>query len=182
MKSRPGVRVLVQASVCLFFAFVVSAVFYPAFVETKPRPHRRAIGNIKVVATGLMIYCSDYDDHLPPSEDWMDTLYPYVNNWEIFRIPGAKQSPSQFDFALNKHVAGLNAKAVDPITVMNFSTCQPRKNAAGSSSILGAYDDENNCLITHVDSSAKSVPCSQPLHWIPQPRGNRSFSAWFWLK
>jgi hypothetical protein len=37
----------------------------------------------KQVATGMMIYMADYDDILPPSNNWQEVLYPYLKNNKI---------------------------------------------------------------------------------------------------
>ena len=39
----------------------------------------------KMVATGMMIYGSDYDDCLPLANNWQDAVYPYMKNMDLMK-------------------------------------------------------------------------------------------------
>ena len=48
------------------------------------------LANVKQIATGLMMYSQDYDDHLPPAATWMDSASSYVENSGVRDHPAFK--------------------------------------------------------------------------------------------
>lgn len=44
---------------------------------------QQAMSRAKQVGLGLLIYCSDYDDQLPPADDWQSRIDPYIKNREL---------------------------------------------------------------------------------------------------
>jgi hypothetical protein len=49
-----------------------------AAMENEER--KQLMSNAKQVAMGMMIYGADFDDLLPPSNGWQDTVLPYLKN------------------------------------------------------------------------------------------------------
>ena len=45
---------------------------------------QQAMSQAKQVGIGLSIYTSDYDDLLPPANNWSETVSPYVRNNQLF--------------------------------------------------------------------------------------------------
>jgi hypothetical protein len=69
-----------------------------------------SISNIKQLATGAVIYTTDYDDRLPLAATWGVDLVPYTKNEELFNDPFIR--PAKFGYAFFTPVAGL-----DPATI-----------------------------------------------------------------
>jgi hypothetical protein len=64
----------------LFLADLVD-ISIPDLTElAKETVKREAMSRAKQVGTGMMIYCADYDDHLPLANDWQASIHPYIKN------------------------------------------------------------------------------------------------------
>ncbi|MBS1720225.1 MAG: hypothetical protein JST35_07250 [Armatimonadetes bacterium] len=71
-----------------------------------------ALSKAKQLATGFMIYCTDYDDVLPKYDNWKKSLFPYVKNEELFTVPPDKKGALSWTY--NKNIAGK------PTTIIEF--------------------------------------------------------------
>lgn len=59
---------------------------------------RRLLSRGKQVATALLIYATDYDDVLPPGDNWQERVMPYIKHSALmrgFQYMGAGQSLTQ---------------------------------------------------------------------------------------
>jgi hypothetical protein len=67
----------------------------------------KALENAKIVGTGLMIYAADYDDLLPLTNNWSESIIPYITNKNLtsgFTYVGNGQNLSEMD---DKTIIGM---------------------------------------------------------------------------
>jgi prepilin-type processing-associated H-X9-DG protein len=75
--------------------------------------------NLRQLALGVLMWAQDHDEVLPPAENWMTELEPYLKNPEIYRCPAAPEL--ECGYAYNLAVAGLNlADIPDPAGAVLF--------------------------------------------------------------
>ena len=76
------------------------------------------LSNEKQLATGILMYIQDYDEHFPPAPRWMDNLVPYTKNEQVFHCTEVeKDSPKGYGYALNSNIASKSlAKQETPST------------------------------------------------------------------
>jgi hypothetical protein len=59
---------------------------------------RRLVSRAKQVGTALMIYAADYENQLPPGDNWQERVMPYIKNSDLmrgFQYMGAGQNMAQ---------------------------------------------------------------------------------------
>jgi prepilin-type N-terminal cleavage/methylation domain-containing protein/prepilin-type processing-associated H-X9-DG protein len=98
---RPGFT-LIELLVVLSILIILAAILFPVFAQI--REHARqavCISNLKQIATGMQLYCDDYDHRFPRTlgwngddqprfpDTWMGQLEPYVKGTAIFLDPAS---------------------------------------------------------------------------------------------
>lgn len=68
---------------------IIAAIVFPLFAQRHySGPGRSAIGNLKLIAIGFLMYAEDYDQHLPAdasdSRKWTKLVSPYIKNDDVF--------------------------------------------------------------------------------------------------
>ncbi len=67
---------------------VLAAILFPVFARSKEKAQQTScMSNLKQISLGMLMYASDYDEHLPMKGNWCDAVYPYVTNRQIFVCP-----------------------------------------------------------------------------------------------
>ncbi len=88
---------LIELLVVIAIIAILAAILFPVFAQAREKARAIAcISNEKQVGLALMIYVQDYDEVLPEASyvgnrpyypKWMDSLYPYVKNQDVFDCP-----------------------------------------------------------------------------------------------
>jgi hypothetical protein len=90
----------------------------PVFAARRDRAD--CLSNLRRALLGLQIYSIDFDDRLPPSRQWAETIVPYVANAEVFACPRA-ESPGKYGHAYASAASGKMGPAIaDPNTFPIF--------------------------------------------------------------
>jgi len=113
-------------------ALVLSALIHP-FWRGGQRDYRfSCLANAKQLAIGQLMYSYDYDDHLPPSEKWMDTVLPYCNKNDYYCPTIKDRRPDQFGYAFYFKWSGRQLTTFDPPehAILLFESVVLDKNAA----------------------------------------------------
>ncbi|MFI5386828.1 MAG: hypothetical protein ACHQ50_12000, partial [Fimbriimonadales bacterium] len=59
------------------------------------------------LSTSLLTYANDYDERLPPVNQWMDATYPYTSDSESYRSPLVERgNHSAYGYAFSSELAG----------------------------------------------------------------------------
>ena len=102
---------LIELLVVIAIIAILAAILFPIFAQARAKARQAAcLSNTKQIATGLMMYTQDYDEVLPMgtyaswcgrtdndfrNPKWMDMLYPYIKNTQVFTCPDYPSNAQQ---------------------------------------------------------------------------------------
>lgn len=94
---------LIELLVVIAIIAILAAILFPVFAQAREKARQTAcLSNSKQMALGVMMYSQDYDETLPIANyapwctyavndfrvpKWMDMLYPYIKNEQVFTCP-----------------------------------------------------------------------------------------------
>ena len=176
---------LIELLVVIAIIAILAAILFPVFAKAREKARQSScLSNQRQIATAVMAYVQDYDEVLFPSCTgnygnpalkgvvyptvwiayganlllWMDLIYPYVKNTQIFRCPSATTTTQGTNYGFNYFYLGNNASgAALPPLVYSLSTI-----ASPAETICVA---EGGNYLTYAPSTYGSA-------WIP---GNQLF-------
>src|ERR1700738_2853241 len=110
---------------------------------------------MKQLALGIMMYCQDYDETLPPMREaasWKKTVLPYVKSESLFRSPATGQP-----FQPNPHLAGRRLSQLGrPSSVVMLYSAVP--------------EPDGTRLVARADGAVRAV---RPEEWKILARAQR---------
>ncbi len=93
---------LIELLVVIAIIAILAAILFPVFAKAREKARQTScLSNAKQLATGLYMYCQDYDEALPfcfssdgyPGYTWYRYWYeqaePYIKNTQIFSCPSS---------------------------------------------------------------------------------------------
>lgn len=106
---------LIELLVVIAIIAILAAILFPVFAQARDKARQAScLSNMKQVGTGLLMYSQDYDETLarswygpegylpttkagatPDRYKWMDAIYPYIKNEQVFSCPSA---PKDFPY------------------------------------------------------------------------------------
>lgn len=87
---------LIELLVVIAIIAILAAILFPVFAQAKEAAKQSAcLSNMKQISVGLIMYESDADDTLPPSQtqegtfviSWPTLMHPYIKNEDVFVCP-----------------------------------------------------------------------------------------------
>src|ERR1700753_1197036 len=85
---------LIELLVVIAIIAILAAILFPVFAKAREKARQTAcLSNEKQLGTAVMMYCQDFDEHLPSVWDandhltWADEIYPYVKSLGAFVCP-----------------------------------------------------------------------------------------------
>lgn len=119
MQRRSGFT-LIELLVVIAIIAILAAILFPVFARAREKARQTScLSNVKQMGIGVMMYVQDYDEVMPPYLIqnvtrgpelpvisganylyWMDTILPYVKNWQIYVCPsGGSYAGTTRDYA-----------------------------------------------------------------------------------
>lgn len=85
------------------------------------------LSNVKHMATALKMYQTDFEDHFPPRDRWIDASLPYTRDPSIFRCP---QMMNSWGYAFNGALDRRRMPAAPSRVPLVYDSVAPVKNAS----------------------------------------------------
>jgi len=155
--------------VCLVIVAFLALIFWPVH-SGGGRPSERAtcLSNLKQVAVGQIIYASDYDDHFPDRDVWMDTVFPYMKNERNYHCPAFQKDepkPDTYGYCFNAELSLAKIPAKEPeFKPLTFDSVNLARNASGAIDSLpspGRHKSERSDAayntVAYADGHAKGL-------------------------
>jgi prepilin-type processing-associated H-X9-DG protein len=122
---------------CIFIALVI---LFPIFAQThESAKNPSCLSHIRQLDIGILMYSQDYDEALPRKAHWMDDVYPYIKNREIYHCPQvAQRDRLLFGYAFQMQLSGKNLKNISApsTTVILYDSSNTEWNASDALSSL----------------------------------------------
>jgi prepilin-type N-terminal cleavage/methylation domain-containing protein len=87
---------LIELLVVIAIIAILAAILFPVFAQAKEAAKQSAcLSNMKQISVGLIMYETDADDTLPPSQtsagtfviSWPTLMFPYIKSEDVFVCP-----------------------------------------------------------------------------------------------
>jgi len=108
MRRKPWGFTLIELLVVIAIIAILAAILFPVFATAREKA--RAINcasNLKQMATGVLMYTQDYDEHLPimcnydMGRCWWHIVQPYIKNYYLVKFCPSKGSYSDRNMSRN---------------------------------------------------------------------------------
>jgi prepilin-type N-terminal cleavage/methylation domain-containing protein/prepilin-type processing-associated H-X9-DG protein len=102
---------LIELLVVIAIIAILASLLLPALAAAKQNAWKSScISNLKQIGLGMRMFADDNDDHYPqsggsitwnladpnsPTNGWMEQIYGYVQNTNVYHCPGNAQLPPQ---------------------------------------------------------------------------------------
>jgi len=122
--KRPHVGfTLIELLVVIAIIAILAAILFPVFAQAREKARQSGcLSNLKQIGTGLMMYTQDYDEAYPcnwygslwpttpdgKAYKWMDAVFPYVKNEQVFSCPSDGSGRSKYIYVRNLLKASQN--------------------------------------------------------------------------
>jgi prepilin-type processing-associated H-X9-DG protein len=166
MKARVSTLKLINILAILALIAVLGAIFWPVYSRGRPlTPATFCLSNIKQQGIAFQMYIADSDEKFPNRDRWMDELFPYVKNEEIYREPlwSKAKEPRPYGFAFNSRLSNAKAPKEIGTTPVVYDSVNPIRNASDPAVSLPSparHKGKNN--IAYADGHAKSIAMGAP--------------------
>lgn len=156
--------------VSLIIGAAAFAILWPVFAMTGSGPNRgtQSLSKLRQLATGLLIYATDYHDLLPDKAGWQTRLLPYVKNEELF-VPPYKDEPGSY--AMNSSLSGVKwlPREEYELAPLLFESRLKGPNSFGGREDIRVKDPK--LCVAFYDGGAKRLTIAEArtLIWNPKP-------------
>jgi prepilin-type N-terminal cleavage/methylation domain-containing protein/prepilin-type processing-associated H-X9-DG protein len=154
--SRKGFT-LIELLVVIAIIAILAAILFPVFAKAREKARQTScLSNQRQISTAVAAYIQDYDEMLFPSCTgnygnpalkgvvypsvwiayganlilWMDLIYPYVKNTQLFRCPSASTTSNGTNYGFNYYYLGNNASGVSATVYSLASIVAPAETVA----------------------------------------------------
>lgn len=116
---------LIELLVVIAIIAILAAILFPVFAQAREKARQTAcLSNEKQMGLGLLQYTQDYDEALPfnwigaynvsnpaanpPQYKWMDEIYPYTKNEQIFTCPSDNTNRKSYTYYTSLKAPSIN--------------------------------------------------------------------------
>jgi prepilin-type processing-associated H-X9-DG protein len=137
----------------------IFSLLVPMFIQGRGQAQQAAcMSNLKQIGLAFMMYVADHDEVLP-GEDWVEEVYPYLKNRQVFICPS--REAILVGYAFNEALVGVNLADIEAPaeTVLAFES-----NIGGDAPVGGADDvppngvHEGGVNVVFADAHVKWMP------------------------
>ena len=160
-RPRPWEYCVIGCGLCFAWA-ILAPLVYETLATRRSAGGRSCLSNMKQLSLAIMMYATDYDDHLPEATHWMDLTYPYVMYQDTYKCPGLlKKNLPGYGYAFHRHLSQKPLPKIKaPATViMLFESNNLAYNATDPLTTLlseGRHEGQNKINIGFADGHAKA--------------------------
>jgi len=95
---------LIELLVVIAIIAILAAILFPVFAKARAKAQQTTcLSNVKQITLGVMMYLSDWDFKFPTTHcdnwagygQWVNPIFPYVKNKQIFACPANEDSFAQ---------------------------------------------------------------------------------------
>jgi prepilin-type N-terminal cleavage/methylation domain-containing protein/prepilin-type processing-associated H-X9-DG protein len=87
---------LIELLVVIAIIAILAAILFPVFAKAREKARQTScLSNVKQMALAIMMYCQDYDERYPMTNEWnypAAYTYGYPYNWVALIIPYVKNT------------------------------------------------------------------------------------------
>ncbi len=143
------------SAAALAFGLAFVAVAQIITPEEAAERNTKLAKNAKNLATGILIYASDYDQITISSPGWTKKIIPYIGKEEVMTNPW--RPGVLHAFGLNKGYAGIHARSFENADrlVMVFSTKAASPSSSGGAAELWKPTGYQKGAIGYADTHVK---------------------------
>jgi len=147
---------------CIAVVFVVLA---PVLVTPNHEHKTLCLSNLKQIATGTLIYVSDYDERYPPAADWSDSLAELVRRPSVFYCPVLRKEVEWgYGYAYNSRASSAlipeDQRATFPLVYDSINLAPKSSDPFTSFPSEPRHESGNN--IAYADGHVKRVSSAKP--------------------
>jgi prepilin-type processing-associated H-X9-DG protein len=147
-QRRPSFTI-VELLVVVAVMGVLAAIMFPVFAKAREKARQSScLSNIKQLALATLAYAQDWDEVLPPAENWAEAILPYTKNTQLLLCP-TDQTGEKISYAMVSRLGGRKlADIPDPqhtILIYEVEHGQP------------VYRHNDGMNVGYVDGHAKWV-------------------------
>jgi hypothetical protein len=141
-RDNKTIAIILGACGCAGFLglVILGAILLPVFSQARKKAlDATCISHMKQQSLGILMYSMDYDERMPPANQWMDLAAPYIKRDEVFHCPVlVKENPTGFGYAFETRLSALPMERVESanMTPMIFDSTLLSGNATDSGSSL----------------------------------------------
>ncbi len=174
---------LIELLVVIAIIAILAAILFPVFSQAKlAAKQTAAISQMRQLSAAVMLYASDYDDHLVPASArglnpaevptiWTQGVEPYVKNRDIFVAPDS-QGGYAADWNSRRHqsIGYSDATGVDLAFPGTPGNAAPgTEGFAGSASFSQAEDSARTALFTVTPNAPVGVTSTKHRGYVFNP-------------
>jgi hypothetical protein len=124
--------------------------------------------NLKQASLALILYSSDWNDHLPQARAWVDMSEPYAKKDGPFHC--SEVPPGAYGYAMNPNVTSIKLTDSPSEVALIFDSTHLEKNAvAGLDSLPSPGRHHGHNLMAFTDGHAKSLYAHDHPQAFPTP-------------
>ena len=153
---------------------IFAAILFPVFARAREKAVQTScMVNLKQLQLGVLMYCQDWDSHLPAAGNWCDAAHKYVRNDNVYICPSLRGE--RCGYACNASLDGLTLGDIPrPNETVTLFDAKGGWNAAGGAELV---DPRHNggANVAYVDGHVKwtSEGGQDALGWDPLASGGQ---------